>query len=146
MHGEKETKHVTIGRKKEARRAIDLHESKIYSVESVVLDGREVLSHLGADHVRQVHHLGLRSAYEESSVYGEPLVTSLTPTSLACLDYVFYSEAAILPRRLLALPRIAALCQGGDDARVATCITDELGRIPPPSYACMFNKGADLEG
>ena len=53
----------------------------IYGSGDFILDGRECLEHIGVPNPRQVHNLGLRSAYESYSVSGEPLFTASWPVT-----------------------------------------------------------------
>ena len=102
-------------------------------LESILLDGKDVLEVVGSGSLRQVHYLGLQSAYEGVSLRGEPLFTQSLPNSLIgpgikCSDYVFYSESSMVMHKILGLPRLNFV--QGDDKRNSPYLRAEQKSYP----------------
>eukprot|EP00981_Chlorochromonas_danica_P007531 scaffold1769_cov164-Ochromonas_danica.AAC.4 len=84
---------------------------------TMLLDGKEALYHLGLPNKRQIHHQNLRSVYDSYSVSGEPVLTASAPPArllhnMDCMDYIFYTEGALVPARILSLPSWSSMRQG----------------------------------
>ena len=110
--------------------------------EYVLLDGKDVLESLGGGSVRQVHHLCLHSAYEDTSLRGEPIFTQsiLKPSNtpdIKCADYVFFSESSLVVANLLGLPRLSRI--EGEDGRGSALPYGE-DASPPERIKRYFNK------
>jgi hypothetical protein len=81
-----------------------------------------LLSSSGEENSRQIHNIGLRSAYDWTSVAGEPLYTTSCPGrsssthkggggkhGVGCHDYIFYSRAGLEVKRVLLPPPLSQL-------------------------------------
>lgn len=121
---------------------------------SLLLDGREVLHHIGASHPRHRHGLGLRSAYEVSgSTSGEPIFTAVIPKErnsygTETFDYIFYSQSyGLVPCSHLALPSIASVMQSfammmgrGETPETPIIVTDQQTLRPPIAFEDSFDQ------
>ncbi len=104
---------------------------------AVILDCKEVLSHIGVVNNRQVHDLLLASVYNSYSSGGEPLFTSSVPKEkyklgVECLDYIMYSKTHLIPLRLLSLPQLAQLQLQGESPQEAVTDIDHTWLHPFP--------------
>lgn len=121
---------------------------------SLLLDGREVLHHIGASHPRHRHGLGLRSVYEVGgSTSGEPIFTAVIPKErnsfgTETFDYIFYSQShGLVPCSHLALPSIASVMQSysmttgrGETPEVPIIVTDQQTSRPPIAFEDSFDQ------
>jgi hypothetical protein len=111
--------------------------------DDVILDLKEAIERIGAPNRRQIHSLGLRSAYESSSVGGEPLYTHSKPADhsrsrgVECIDYIFFSSHSLSPLKLLSLPLLTSL--SGDDPSQSLVKMDLTWDPPPPSFRDLFD-------
>lgn len=109
-----------------------------------LLDGREVLNHLGAPNKRHIHSMLLRSAYESYGSSGEPMFTVCRPKekdvlSVECEDYIFYSSAGLVAHKILALPSLCMIRRGETPEERYT-ITDFCHYDPFPCLASSFDR------
>lgn len=79
-----------------------------------ILDGKEIVRHVGRPNVRQVNDLHLASAYEDYGIAGEPLYTRNQPSDpghllLECMDYLWYSNESFRVSSLLSVPELDQL-------------------------------------
>lgn len=149
------TKVVYIAKKEHSKNKLKMPESEpegtydvdSTAIQSILLDGRDVITTIGGGSKRQVHYLGLRSAYEGYSIAGEPLFTQSLPSTpgsdgIKCTDYIFYSEQTLRVGKLLMLPRLVSIT--GDDYRLPAAIFVKGSAVPPQSFAAYFNKHESL--
>jgi hypothetical protein len=109
----------------------------------MLLDCKEAVYRIGAPNKRQVHHQHLRSAYDCYSCSGEPLVTaSLPPMKLFhssdCLDYIFYSQGALVPSKVLSLPSWQGM-RRGENPELSQAASDPCFLSPFPRSRDMFD-------
>jgi len=129
--------------------------------DDVLLDGAHVVKRLGIPDMRQMHTLNLRSAYERYSVAGEPTYTfsqpdegdhCAPPRGVACMDYIFYSQELLKPRRVATIPALGMLGPLGDDPREPLYLPDPCLVTAPSRLADSFaatrlgKKMSDLTG
>lgn len=128
--------------------------AKVLDGASLLLDGKEVLHHIGASHPRHRHGLGLRSVYEISgSTYGEPMFTAVVPRERNTMgtetfDYIFYSQSyGLVPCSHLSLPSISTVMQSfamfsgrGETPETDLIIPDLQTRCPPAQFAEDFDE------
>lgn len=69
----------------------------------------------GARSTRQIHALGLRSAYMTYWAGGEPAFTTLSDNLSGTVDFIFFSEQTLLPGEVLSIPEMGDLV--GRDVR-----------------------------
>jgi hypothetical protein len=116
--------------------------------DDTLLDGADVVLHLGRGDPRQLHNLSLRSAYESYSAGGEPLFTQSLPapdgetTGVACTDFIFYSGRGMFAERVLSMPALTQF--RGDDPQVLLSRPDPYWRAPPPFSASAFGRHEHL--
>jgi len=112
--------------------------------DDTLLDGADVVLHLGRGDPRQLHNLSLRSAYESYSAGGEPLFTQSVPapdgqtTGVACTDFIFFSGRSMFAERVLSMPGLTQF--RGDDPQVLLSRPDPYWRTPPPFSAPAFGR------
>ena len=111
-------------------------------LESVLLDGKDLLDTIGGESLRQIHYLHLHSAYEGTSLRGEPIFTQslLRPSNFAdikCADYIFFSGLSLIVHNTLILPRLSRI--EGDDLGEDHFPYREHGS-PPERVKKYFNK------
>lgn len=120
--------------------------------DDAVMDGKEVLRSVGRPNKRQVHYLGLRSAYESCTAGGEPVFTCSRPSELVnaleveCKDYIFYSAANFVSVRVLSMPSITQL-KGNNPKEPMLC--DDLYQLEPslglsPLFNTHINGSSDV--
>jgi hypothetical protein len=150
---------VTINKRESAKNRIKLDEGARPALETydrqssshggeVLLDGGDVLSTVGGVSNRQVHYLNLRSAYESSSVCGEPVFTQSLPATgtscdLKCSDYVFYNEASLELVGVLALPRLCSI--HGDNKQLPAMVQDKSKLAPPQIWTHLFGRHSEID-
>ena len=116
--------------------------------DSTIMDGADLFKNLGRTHFRQLHDLGLRSAYEQYSTAGEPLYTTSYPSEegrpgVFCGDYIFYSKNSMYCTRVCALPEITML--SGSNPREILCKADPYYQLPASQFRSSFNQGHAFE-
>ena len=115
--------------------------------DDVILDAMSITKHIGAAQPRQLHSLGLRSAYERYSEQGEPLYTTCSPDEgshcvpprgVACADYIFYSAETLKVRRVATFPTFGELLDFGDDPREPHFVPAALWEQAPVATASVY--------
>lgn len=111
---------------------------------SFLLDGREVLNHLGEPNRRHIHSLLLRSAYESYSSSGEPIFNTCHPKEretqgVDCADYIFYSTTGFVAHKILAVPTIPMMRRGETPEETLT-VSDICHLEPFQSLSSNFDK------
>jgi hypothetical protein len=117
---------------------------------SLLLDGREVLHHIGSNNTRSRHALGLRSVYEVSgSVSGEPVYTLCRPEdrityNSECLDYLFYSyNTGLVVKKLLTIPSLALVNNSllsrsrGESPEILSITTNHLSLVASQQHSSL---------
>jgi len=121
--------------------------------DDTLMDGKEVMRTLGRPNKRQVHYLGLRSAYESCSSGGEPVFTCSRPAGaghastdesaameVECMDYIFYSSARLLPVRIMSIPSLSQLLRSGGGNPSEPMLCDDVHQLEPPrTMSELFN-------
>jgi len=114
---------------------VERERARVRDKESVILDCREVLETVGVPNRRQVHELGLRSAYMSYGPSGEPLFTCSMPSEknhkgTDCLDYIFYTHDTLRVRSLLSMPLLNDI-RHGERPEAACCREDPNYMMAP---------------
>lgn len=111
--------------------------------DDVILDCVEAVRHIGLPNRRDVHSLGLRSAYEGYCAGGEMPFTQSRPSGyfiegVRCTDFIFFSALSIRPVKLLSMPLLNSL--SGDDPGEPIVRADPYYTVTPLLFDKYFDR------